>query len=269
MSGNLIVSNADENKLAMLANAEDDFAGMRARDHILPRATLLQALSPDVVDGRFPAGTVIDSATKMVLVEPRKDGKVIIPLMFWLEWIEWNRKRDVPKEEKVIARSVDPLSDLAKRAEKWETYTNNEGKEVCVVTEYFNFICMFVDPAAPDYDNVYLTGFSKSSHRIGKMWLNRMSKTKVNVNGEFIKPPMWAMQWAYKTELQKKDGNAYYVPSIGDGKVNPIEHWEYIKAVADGFKSRRAEIMDRNSARTEDTAHEAGAPTGAAGPSEM
>lgn len=250
----------NENLLSLISDAEDDFGGMRKRDFILPRANIMQALSPDVVDGRFPAGTVVDSSTKAAIIEPRKDGKFIVPLMMWIEWIEWNKQRNVGRDDRIIARSVDPQSDLAKRAESWQTYTDQNGREVPVVTEYYNFIAAFVDDNN-DYDNIYLIGFARSSHRVGKMWLNRMFKTKVAIENKYVRPSMWAMRWAFKTELIRKDSFSYYAPAIGDGRENPREDWPRLKAIADEFKARRAEIMDRNT-----NVHEADSGEGEATP---
>jgi hypothetical protein len=252
MTQELITAEQQANALSLIADANDDFAGMRKRDFILPRANILQALSPDVVDGRAPAGTVMDSSTKAAIIQPRQEGKYVVPMLFWFEWIEWNKQRNVDKDERIVARSVDPKSELAKRAEAWETFVNSEGREVCVVTEYFNFIVAIVDDQTNDYDNIYLTGFARSSHRAGKMWLNRMHKTKIDIGGQYVRPSMWAMRWAYKTELVRKDNFAFYVPVIGDGKQNPLADWARLKTIADEFKARKAEIMERNTNK-EDT----------------
>ena len=82
--------------------------------------------------------------------------------------------------------------------------------------------------------------------------MNRLVKSRVEVNGVWSKAPIWTYRWAYKTELVKKDGFSYYVPTIGDGVENPREDWSQLKALSDEFKARRQEIMDRNSARDDD-----------------
>lgn len=236
----------------LFTGADEDFADMRKKDMILPRANIMQALSPDVVDGKFPAGTVVDSSTKAILAEAKKDGLKIVPLMFWLEWIEWNRVRNVDKKDRIVARSTDPQSELAKRADKWEVYTNDQGREVCTVTEYYNFVCVVIDPARNTYDDAYLIGFARSSHKQGKMWLNRMYKTRINVEGAFVRPPMCFMQWAFKTELVKKDGFSYYVPCIGDGDEVPRDLWPKLKQMSDDMKAMKQELMERNSNKDAD-----------------
>jgi hypothetical protein len=251
MTQDLSVPPTGGNMLSLFSGSDDDYKDMRKKDHLLPRANILQALSQDVVDGRYPAGTVIDSSTKGEIIKPKTEGKFIVPLMMWLEWIEWNRMRNVDKDKRIIERSVDPQSKLALRADKWETYKNNEGRDVCAVTEYYNFIVAIIDPKHNNYDDVYLTGFARSSHKIGKMWLNRMYKTKIEVEGVYTRPPMWAMRWAYKTEMEKKNGFSYYVPVIGDGQANPQSDWARLKAISEEFKARRTEIMERNSNKDE------------------
>ena len=189
--------------------------------------------------------------------------------MFWLEWIEWNRVRSVDKKERIIARSTDPQSELAKRADKWEVYTNDQGREVCTVTEYYNFVSVLVDPKRGTYDDAYLIGFARSSHRVGKMWLNRMYKTRINVDGAFVRPPMCFMQWAFKTELVKKDGFSFYVPCIGDGEEAPRDLWPKLKQMSDEMKAMKQEIMERNSNKDEATADTGEAPVTGTATSEM
>lgn len=252
----------------LMGNSDDDFVDMRKRDFILPRAQLTQPLSPDVVEGRCPAGAIRDSSTKQVIVAPKQEGMFIIPLMFWLEWIEWNRDRDASKDKMIIERSVDPTSKLARRAEAWETYVNDQGKEKAVVTEYYNFVCAIINAKYNDYDSVYLTGFARSSHKIGKMWLNSMYKRRIEINGEYVRPRMWATRWALSTRLETKDSYKFFIPVIGEGTENPRTDWAKLKDIADSFTARRAEIMDRNSnvqeASDEDAAAADGAPKAAA-----
>lgn len=249
----VIPATANTQISTMLADYQnDDFAGARARDLILPRATLMQPLSPEVMKAKFPAGAIVDKGTGEVIIQPRTPGSVIIPLMFWLEWIEWNKSRQVDKAERIVERSVDPSSKLAKRAEAWETYINSEGREICTVTEYYNFIAVVTDETTMDLDAVYVVGFSRSSHKTGKMWLNRLMKSKLFNGSEYVKAPICANKWAIKTEVEEKKGHMYWSPQIGDGKVNHPDHLAYLLKQSGEFKSRRADIMDRNSAKHDD-----------------
>lgn len=254
------------------ADSDDDFVGMRQRDHLLPRAKLLQATSPDVIQGRFHAGTVIDSATKGILVTPRTDGKFIVPFMYWNEWIEWNVDRNAPKTESVVERSTDPTSKLARRAESWETRKDPRGRDVAVVTEYYNFICALIDPKAVNYSDIYLFNFARSAHRVGKQLLNALYRFRTTIDGVSGRPPMYFTRWAYRTDMVTKEQNTYYVPTIGDGCVNPPADISGLKAIADGFKARKREIIERNTSRderNEDDGGEAAPRTAAATTSEM
>lgn len=237
------------NALSILSdyNANDDFADMRAKDHILPRATLLQPLSVLVMDGNGVAGTIIDSATHSVLVPAREDGKYIIPVMHWLEWLEWNRDRDCPKNEKVIARSVDPAGDLAKRADKWEVFIDDKGRERPVVTEYHNYIVAIVDDKISDYESLYILPFCRSSHKTGKMLLNRLYKTKIaSPDGFPVRAPMFYNRIAIKTSVETKGADKYWVPILGDARPTPPEHFAQLVAIATDLKARKRDIIDRN-----------------------
>jgi len=234
-------------------NVEDDFASMRSRDVVLPTARIMQMLSPEVVQGKAAHGDMVDKSTANILFKAKTEKHAIVPFMMWLEWIEWNKVKTCPKNERIIERTTDPSSKLAKRSEAWETWKNNEGKEIPVVTEYYNFIVAFVTEDYANYDDLYLLGFARSSHKIGKMWLNRMRKNKIKLDGEYITPPMCAMRWAFKTAMVSNEaGQPYWIPSFGDGFQNPSGDLQRLISISNSLKEQRKEIMERNTNKETD-----------------
>lgn len=249
-------------------NANDDFVGMRAKDIILPRAQVLQPLSAEVMDNGKPAGAIIDSSTKGILVPAREEGKYIVPIMTWLEWIEWNKDRDCDKKDRVVERSTDPASLLARRADRWETYVDEKGNNKPVVTEYYNFIIAVVDDKMSDYESLYIMGFARSSHTTGKLLLNRLRKTRVaGEDGMPVPAPMFLNRIAIKTTVETKDSNKYWVPVLGEAKQNPDAHLPMLIRIATEAKARRAEIIERNRSEADDSG--AGGATAAAVKAEM
>ena len=84
------------NDLSIYSSANDDFAGVRQQDVIMPRLMLQQSNSPGVQDGKYKMGDIVDSQQESAAIGIGSTGS-IVPLMFWLEWIEWNPDRAAPR----------------------------------------------------------------------------------------------------------------------------------------------------------------------------
>ena len=89
-------------------------------DLVIPRAKLLQALSPEVVEGEGKPGQIINSLTKEALPE------IFIPCFFFSQWIRFNPRN--PKDEdfdstfgagEIIWRSEDPHDSRVQQQGKW------------------------------------------------------------------------------------------------------------------------------------------------------
>lgn len=243
------------NDLSLYTSAQDDFSGMRQQDLIIPRVQLMQAISPQVTSGKWRMGQYIDMVQEQPVVDNGKVAK-IVPLMFWLEWIEWNPDRAAPKDKKVLARSTDPSSELAKMAEHYVEVDTPKGKRLRV-TEYYNFIVL-APSYTGNYEDAFMINFSKSSHRTGKSWLNKLMKAKIRVGDASIRAPIWAHAWELSTKNENKDGNVYSMPIIGAGEMIPVEVHASVKAISDAMKQRRAEVMAKNANTETDDAGSAG-----------
>ena len=233
-------------------NAADDFADMRQQDTILPRLAIQQGLSPLVMDGKAAAGDIVDSSTNKVLIK-KGDKSKIIPLMFWLEWIEWNPDRNAPKDKKVIERSTDPNSELARRAARYEERVRSDGKKEFVVTEYYNFIVLAPE-ATQSWTDMFSYGFCRSSHKVGKLWLNKMSKMVHDIEGQRIKAPMWSNLWELSTVIEVKENNRFAVPVIGGCERLPDDYWTDLSLMATALRERRSSIVAANSG-SDDTSY--------------
>jgi hypothetical protein len=220
-------------------NGDDDFADMRPQDVITPRLALMQPTSPLVIDGKYRGGQFIDTGAEKVVVEINK-STLILPVMMWLQWIEWNPDRSCPKDKRMIASSTDPRSELAAEASRFAEVVNSDGKKVFKVTEYYNFIVMLPEYTGT-YTECFMTGFARSSHRVGKTWINRMSKLQHGGH----KAPMWMHAWQLSQEKMQKDNNTFFVPKIGDAVKVPEDAWAGLNAIATEFKARKAEMAAR------------------------
>lgn len=239
------------NDLSLYSSVEDDFKDMRKSDLIVPRVQLMQAISPQVTSGKWRMGQYIDMVQEQTVVDIGKTAK-IVPLMFWLEWVEWNPDRSAPKDKKVLNRSLDPSSQLAKMAENFVEVDTPKGKKLRV-TEYYNFIVL-IPSYSGNYEDAFIINFSKSSHRTGKAWLNKLMKARIKLGDTFIRSPIWANEWELTTKNESKDGNVYSLPIIGSSNMIPVEMHEQVKHNSDSMKAMRAEIIAKNAAAEDEGA---------------
>jgi hypothetical protein len=134
-------------------------------DLIIPRAKLLQALSPEVCDDpeNFRVGSIINSVTKEILPQE------FIPIFKFTNWIRFNPR-------KMQDEGYDPAYGLG--AMIWRT--NNpldprvlsEAKfgpngEPPIATKFLNFFCYF-----PGHEMPVVVSFSKTSFHAGKTLLS-------------------------------------------------------------------------------------------------
>ncbi len=217
-----------ENALTVFGsyNAEDDFAQMRQQDKILPRLRLGADMSQPVKDRLVNSGDWFNSAANETVFAKGVIGK-IIPLISWLEWIEWNPDKAAPNGtgpgKKILARTTDYPSELASSAERFEKVMTLKGEKL-KVTEYYNFLVL-VPEYFGNYKDMMLLNFSRTGHKIGKQWLNRMRNFRLDDGaGGKLQAPMPAVCWELSQTQDKNDaGETYWVPTIGKGTILPNE----------------------------------------------
>jgi hypothetical protein len=234
-------------------NAEDDFKDMRAQDKVLPRLRLAQHTSNQVKEGLVKPGAWFNSATVGTVIPHDKMG-VIIPIMFWLEWMEWNPNKDAPKGigpgKAILARDTDPNGELAKSAARFEKIMTKRGEKMRV-TEYYSFLVLAPE-ATGNYTDMMMLNFSKTAHKVGKMWLNRMRSFMVKgPTGMPERCPMAAVAWDLGREEAVKDGDKYFVPKIGEGKLLPLDVISTTIGVAREAALRRNDVVRANVAEDE------------------
>ena len=191
-------------------------------DLIIPRATLLQALSPDVVEGDLKAGQIINSLTKEILPDE------FTPIFKFTNWIRFNPRND--KDENfdsnyepgaIIWRSIDPLDPKVIAEGK---FGDNGSKPLA--TKFLNFFCMFEGVKMP-----LILSFSKTSFKAGKQLLSL---------AQFSGGDMFSRK--YKITSQQEDNGQfkYYI-----FKVAPIGIIDdTIYKIAEGMYNEFAERKD-------------------------
>lgn len=241
------------NSSVLASAAKDDFAGMRQKDNIMPRLVLQQFQSPGVVADIYKAGDYADISMKETIVPFGKTAKVV-PLMFWLEWVEWNLDMNAPKDKKIIERSTDPQGNLSRRSDAYEKGTNSKGKEVFLITEAYNFV-LCLPGIDNDINNLYITSFQKGSHKIGKSWLNRLRKQKYRSTEGAVPAPIWMNQWELSGERIVSEEGTYASPVIGASTACPVEWHAELLENATRLKAQRDALAKANSSTSDgDTA---------------
>lgn len=228
----------------------DDFAFMRPRDITTPRMFLMQPTSPTVIEGKFrPGEFVLNDETFC----PAGQKTKMVMLLTWLQWIEWNPDRNAPQDKRMLNKSFDPMGDLAKQAEAFIKIKNPQGKEVVKVTEYYNCIAAF--PGADnDYSRLASFGFARSSHKDGKKLLNRLFMAKHA--GE--KCHLWENEFEIYSRMETKDGNRFFVPTIGLMNRIPDHVYDEVKGNAETLRQRRQEMQERMLAQEADADNKTG-----------
>lgn len=217
--------------LAPVADGEviPGLENIRPQDILIPRLVLLQALSPQVVEGNFDAGDIVNSISGEMVLEK---GEVIsfIPIYHYLEWIQWG---DRDAGGGIQDRSLDPDGQLAQMSNKMVKHTTAEGKEVFTVTEYHNFVCVFVDDEKIE---PIVISCAKSNIKHAKKFIGL-----IRMRGRY---PMYAGRYSLNAELETNQQNQkYYVYKFTNDGWCPKELLESLSEIyemmRDAFHERR------------------------------
>jgi hypothetical protein len=227
--------------------ADDDFADMRPQDRITPRIRLMQGLSPEVAAGKANPGEF--AANGMTIIRRNIKAKMI-PLMWWLQWVEFNPNLECPPDKKVLGRSVDPNSDLAIKAAKFVEVINSRGKKTFAVTESYNFAVLLPDISG--YDTIYTFSLQRSSHKAGKTFLNRLRGMK---NPDMTQMPIWSHAFdLYSEFIDKGADKKYFSPIIGEHHEVPEDKHAGLIQMVTGLKAAKAAFLARELERADSDA---------------
>jgi len=217
--------------LAPVADGEavPGLENVRPQDILIPRLVLMQALSPQVVEKNFESGDIINSISGELVLEVDKEIE-FIPIYHYLEWIQWG---DRDAGGGIQDRSLDPDGQLAQMSNKMVKHTTAEGKEVFTVTEYHNFVCVFVED---DKLEPIVISCAKSNIKHAKKFIGL-----IRMRGRF---PMYAGKYCLQSALETNPQNQkYYVYKFTNAGWCPKELLEPLgkiyEMLRDAFQERR------------------------------
>lgn len=174
-----------------LAKTEDaKHGGMTGTDLEIPRALILQGLSPDVVEGGLKSGTVINSLTKETL-----DGQflALFPFKQYIKFTE---------EGKVEWKTIDRTDPRVEAGLQWV------GDEAPAVTEFINMLTIFKVGGEWDLSMPLILSFKKTSLRIGRQFNTLLSLSQAQGK------PYYASPYSIKTFLKQDGQKSWYLPKI-------------------------------------------------------
>jgi hypothetical protein len=239
-----------ENQLIQYTG-DEDFQDMRRSDIITPMLQVQQFNSKLVQSREVMAGDIVDMVSKSPVYKSPGPKDVehktkIIPIAYFLQWIEWNTDRDA--SQKILRQTADFNSPMVKEAERAVMVTNKDGKQVRKITEYYNFVCLLPEYTG-NYSDSFIIPFSKTGHAVGKEWLNRMRKMTDSAGKPF---PMFMHEWEFSSVLKTKGNDKWYLPLIGSAKRVDPEYYGHLDELRKGFNLAKKAFAERAAA-----AHEA------------
>jgi len=196
-------------------------------DLIIPRAKLIQALSPELSEGieGLKIGSVINSLTKEIL------SQEFIPVFMFKNFIRFNpRKKDDPN----FLSSFEPGAVVWKSSDPSDPKVIDETKfgpngEKPPATTFLNFFSYFPGCAMP-----IILSFSKTSYKTGKQLLSL---------AKFCGGDMFSRKYKLTSAMETNDIGTYAVLKVTPvGAVTPEEYdicehlWNEFSAKVDNIQ---------------------------------
>ncbi len=201
--------------------------GIDREDLIIPRAKLIQALSPELTEGLdgIKIGTIINSLTKEILPQE------FIPIFTFKNFIRFNpRSKDDPNFDTdfdpggVIWKSSDPSDPKVKA----EACFGPNGEKPLAIT-FINFFSYFPGVSMP-----IIVSFSKTGYKTGK---NLLSLAK------FCGGDMFARKYRLFSQMETNDVATYAVLKVKPvGSVVP-EEFQLCEQLWNEFSAKAAVIQ--------------------------
>jgi len=183
-------------------------SGVDQQDLIIPRAKLIQALSPEMQEGLpgIKVGAIINSLTKEALPEE------FIPIFSFKNYIRFNpRSKDDPNFDSdfepgaIIWRSADPNDPQVQAQTKF-----GPNGEKPVATTFLNFFSYFPGVPMP-----VIVSFAKTSYRTGKQLLSLC---------KFRGGDMFSRKYRLTSQMETNDIGTYAVLRVAPvGDAAPEE----------------------------------------------
>jgi len=211
-------------------------SGVDQQDLIIPRAKLIQALSPEMQEGLpgIKVGAIINSLTKEALPEE------FIPIFSFKNYIRFNpRSKDDPNFDSdfepgaIIWRSADPSDRQVLEQTKF-----GPNGEKPVATTFLNFFSYFPGVPMP-----VIVSFAKTSYRTGKQLLSL---------GRFCGGDMFSRKYRLTSQMESNNIGTYAVLRVTPGGDSAPEEFAVCERLWKDFAAKAKDIQ----VHVEDTTEE-------------
>lgn len=199
-------------------------------DYIIPRAKLLQDMSPEVkAEGStLKPGQIINSLTAEVL------PVTFVPLFWFPTWIRFNPRN---KKDNGFDGNYAPGALIWMSKDPNDPRVLTEGQfgdngEVPLATKFLNFFSIFLGHAMP-----IIVSFSKTSYKAGKKLITLASLT----GGD-----MFGKQYNLTSKLAHTDDNEYYILEVmPTGLIaDDSKTFRVSESLYENFKEKPIEVHD-------------------------
>jgi len=210
--------------------------GVDREDLIIPRAKLIQALSPELTEGLegIKVGSIINSLTKEVLPSE------FIPIFTFKNYIRFNpRSKDDPNFDPefepgaVIWKSTDPMDPKVKAEAKF-----GPNGEKPVATTFINFFSYFPGVPMP-----IIVSFSKTSYKAGKSLLSL---------AKFCGGDMFSRKYKLVSQMETNDVATYAVLKVKPVGAGSPEEFQLCEQLWNEFSAKVEAIQVHEEDATEE-----------------
>lgn len=196
-------------------------------DMIMPRAKLLQSMSPEVVDDNAPgvSGEIRNSITGEEL------PKHFTPLFHFKEYAKFNPRS---KDHKDFNKLYEPgeliwkTNDHADSQVIKECRFGEDGSPPTAVT-FFNFLSLFEGQSVP-----VIISFSKTSYKAGK---------KLYTLARLAETDMFGRRYKLTTKTEQNESGTYYVLQVDPAGTPEPEDYNKAEKLWDMLHHRKADIV--------------------------
>lgn len=189
----------DQSMQAYDPNCAYGFEETDSSDIVIPRIKVINALSPERVDGEANEGDVINSLTKERIEEMH-----FVPIKQYYSCIRWNPERDA--DPRMLCRSLDGRIGTDSEGEVHvckqcgkdqfdNTKTGKAAQPSC--TRYLNFLGFFEENPMP-----VVLSFARTNYAEGRKMLS-ISKS--------MRAAIWDYSYKIASRLMSKDRNKWFI----------------------------------------------------------
>lgn len=194
------------------------------RDIRLPRAKLMQALSPEVVEQLHKSGQIINDLTGDIMPSE------FIPIFKFTEYVKFNPRL---KNDPLFNSAFEPGAVI------WKTVDANDPKvaecefgpngEKPTALKVLNFLCYF-----PEIQMPAIVSFSKTSYKAGK---NLLSLCLLSGGAMFSK------KYKLSAKSETNDSGTFFVFNVGSAGKTEEADYKVCASLFEQFRPKKIEVV--------------------------